>query len=85
MHQDGVAPLDKGWAIACALRLVLAHPGGSGCVEIHGSRYWWGLWSINTHDDAVHGQPVCQLLFATQGFFTFQKWANTHAEYGRGR
>jgi len=39
MHQDGVAPLDKDRAIACALRLVPAHPGGSGRVEIYGSRY----------------------------------------------
>jgi len=40
MHQEGVAPLDKDRAIACARRLVPAHPGGSGYIEIYGSRYW---------------------------------------------
>jgi len=39
-RQAGVAALDKGWAIACTLRLVLAPPGGSGGGEIHGSRYY---------------------------------------------
>ena len=31
--------LDKDSAIACAIRLVLMHPGGSGCIEIYRSRY----------------------------------------------
>jgi len=39
MHQDGVAALAKGWAIAGALRLGPAPPGDSGCIERYGSRY----------------------------------------------